>query len=93
MALAEIDSFVLKFKNLLLAGINANMTIKSQAGKAFLTLAAEVDVPGPHTRHAGGTRLRRRVKEEQQNVLQLQILQVLQLLIKLKKPIQIHLLK
>ena len=65
------------------------MTIKSQAGKTFLTLAAEVDflvlilamlVVQDFVV----------VKEEQQNVLQLQILQ---LLIKLKKPIQIHLMK
>ena len=60
MALPEIDSFVLKFKNLLLAGINANLTIKSQAGKAVLTLTAEVDVSRPHPRHVGAARLRRR---------------------------------
>ena len=60
MAIPEIDSFVLKFKNLLLAGINANLTINSKAGKAFLPLAAEVDVRVPHPHHAGAARLRRR---------------------------------
>ena len=60
MALLEIDSFVLKFKNLLLAGVNANLTINSQAGKAILTLTAEVDVPPLHPRHVGAARLRRR---------------------------------
>ena len=60
MAHLEIDFFVLKFKNLLLAGVNANLTINSQAGKAILTLTAEVDVPPLHPRHVGAARLRRR---------------------------------
>ena len=95
MAIPEIDSFVLKLKNLLLAGINANLTINSKAGKASLPLAAEVDVRVPHPHHASAARLRRRVvNEEQQNEQQqLLILQVLKLLIKLKKPMPINLLK
>ena len=60
MAFPEIDSFVLKYKNLLLAGIDANLTIISQAGKAVLTLTAEVDVSHPHPRHVGAARVRRR---------------------------------
>ena len=59
MAFPEIDSFVLKYKNLLLAGIDANLTIISQAGKAVLTLTAEVDVSHPHPRHVGVARVRR----------------------------------
>ena len=67
MAYPEIDSFVLKFKNLLLAGIDANLTINSNAGKAVLTLTAEVDVsshaqPHHHLRHVGAARVRRREK-------------------------------
>ena len=38
MAKAEIDSFILKFKNLLLAGSNATLVIKSNAGKAEVSL-------------------------------------------------------
>ena len=57
MAFPEIGSFVLKYKNLLLAGNNANLTNNSNAGKGFLTLAAEVDVSVPHPRHAGAARL------------------------------------
>ena len=34
--------------------------IDSQAGKAILTLTAEVDVSPPHPRHVGAARLRRR---------------------------------
>ena len=62
MAYAEIDSFVLKLKNLLYAGINADLRIRSEAGKAFVTLAAEVKVPPPSKHHAraGGARERRR---------------------------------
>ena len=60
----EIDSFILKYKNLLLAGIDANLTITSYGGKAVLTLAVEVDVSHPqphhHLRHVGAARLRRR---------------------------------
>ena len=43
MASYEIDSFVLKFKNLLLAGIQANLTIKSEAGQSVMNLSVEVD--------------------------------------------------
>ena len=39
----KIDSFVLKFKNLLLAVIQVNLSIKSEAGKAVKNLSAEVD--------------------------------------------------
>ena len=56
MAYAEIDSFVLKFKNLLFAGNDADLRIKTVAGKTFITLAAEVKVPPTteHHAHAGG---------------------------------------
>ena len=51
MAFPEIDSFILKYKNLLLAGIDANLTITSNGGKAVLTLAVEVDVSRPQPHH------------------------------------------
>ena len=44
MAGYEIDSFVLKFKRLLFAGNNANLTIKSEAGKALVNLSVDVDI-------------------------------------------------
>ena len=65
MAYAEIDSFVLKFKNLLFAGINADLKIKTEAGKTLITLAAEVKVPPTteyHVHAGGGARERRRVR-------------------------------
>ena len=45
MAMSEIDSFIFKFKNLLITGKSATLTIKAEAGKATVNLAAEVDVP------------------------------------------------
>ena len=48
MAMSEIDSFVVKFKNLWHSGRNATLTIKSKAGKAEVTLQAELgDAPHP----------------------------------------------
>ena len=43
MANQEINSFILKFKNLWRAGKNANLTIKSLAGKAHVSLNVELD--------------------------------------------------
>ena len=48
MAMPEIDSFIGKFKNLLYLGVNAHLEIKSEAGKAFIKLTAEVDVCPQH---------------------------------------------
>ena len=65
MAYAEIDSFVLIFKNLLFAGIDADLRIKTEAGKTLITLATEVKVPPTteHHDHAGsGAREQRRVR-------------------------------
>ena len=42
MARAEIDSFILKFKNLLLTGRSATLILKSNAGKAEVNLNVEV---------------------------------------------------
>ena len=65
MAYSEIDSFILKLKNLMLAGIDANLNIKTEDGKATITLTAEVKVsnnvqPHPYHRHVGAARVRRR---------------------------------
>ena len=71
MADYEIDSFVLKFKNLLFAGNNANLTIKSEAGKCLVNLSVEVDITlqpsGPQIyqhRHIGPARQRRHARRE-----------------------------
>jgi hypothetical protein len=42
MALLEIDSFVLKFKNLLHLEKDATLTMKSEAGRAVVTLSVEL---------------------------------------------------
>jgi hypothetical protein len=43
VAMSEIDSFIWKFKQLVNAGKNAHLDIKSEAGKAIVHLTAEVD--------------------------------------------------
>ena len=42
MSLCELDSFILKFKNLWQAGRNANLVIKSNCGKAEAHLSVEL---------------------------------------------------
>ena len=42
MARTEIDSFIVKFQSLLLSGRNATLEIKSNAGKAEVTLHVEL---------------------------------------------------
>ena len=42
---SELDSFVLKFKNLCLAGENPNLTMKSDAGKVSVSLQVEFNFP------------------------------------------------
>ena len=59
MANYEIDSFVLKFKNLLFAGNNANLTIKSEAGKCLVEVDITLQPSGPQIyqhRHIGPAR-------------------------------------
>ena len=52
MARAEIDSFILKFKRLLLSGRDATLVIKSNAGKAEVSLNVVLgDVPPPPDQH------------------------------------------
>ena len=45
MAMSEIDSFYFKFKNLLISGKSANLSLRSEAGKASLSLTVEVELP------------------------------------------------
>ena len=59
MAMPEIDSFIGKFKNLLLLGMNAHLEIKSEAGKAIVKLTAEEDVCPQHPARHGPSRQRR----------------------------------
>ena len=62
---SEIESFISKFKTIANAGINASLMIKTEAGKATVTLTAEVDVaptfasPVPR---GGPARQRRRLR-------------------------------
>ena len=51
--MAEIDSFILKFKNLLFSGRNATLRIKSYAGKAEVSLSVELGeiLPPPDQQH------------------------------------------
>ena len=66
MAMSEIDNFICKFKNLLHAGKIANLTIKSEAGKALVTLTVQVDAPLPSpafkSSRNGPSRQRRRMR-------------------------------
>ena len=73
MARAEIDSFILKFKRLLLSGRDATLVIKSNAGKAEVSLNVVLgDVPPPpnqqHLRQSrnGPSRQRRRVRRAEE---------------------------
>ena len=49
MVVTELDSFVLKFKNLCLARNNANLTMKTIAGKVTVCLQVELDGLPLHT--------------------------------------------
>ena len=49
MVLWELDSFYGKFKNLLCAEKNATLTLKSEAGKAYVTLS--IDLGHVHSDH------------------------------------------
>ena len=69
MARAEIDSFILKFKRLLLSGRDATLVIKSNAGKAEVSLNVVLgDVPPPPDQQDlqqsrnGPSRQRRRIR-------------------------------
>ena len=74
MARAEIDSFILKFKNLLLTGRSATLILKSNAGKAEVNLNVEVGhVHPPSGQHqksrSGPSRQRRRLRRAAQRTL------------------------
>ena len=68
MARDEIDSFIVKFKGLLLSGRNATLVIKSNAGKAEVSLNVVLgDVTPPPDQHLrqsrnGPSRQRRRCR-------------------------------
>ena len=62
---SEIESFISKFKTIANAGINASLIIKTEAGKATVTLTAEVDVAPTFSSllpHGGPARQRRRLR-------------------------------
>ena len=69
MAREEIDSFILKFKSLLLSGRNASLVIKCDAGKAEVSLNVHLDhIPPPPVQvqqqrsRNGPSRQRRRLR-------------------------------
>ena len=69
MVLWELDSFFGKFKNLLCAEKNATLTLKSEAGKAYVTLSLDLGhvhsdhgQPQPRGPRNGPARQRRREK-------------------------------
>ena len=68
MHVSEIDSFIWKFKQLMLSGMKVHLDIKTEAGKAVVHLTAEVDVhvppPQQHSRN-GPSRQRRRERRAQ----------------------------
>ena len=48
MATTELDTFILKFKQLWQSGLNAHLDLESNAGQAWLGLRLQLgDVPGP----------------------------------------------
>ena len=51
MAISELDSFIMKFKNLWQAGRNANLTIKTIDGKVEANLSVELGDPPVLSRH------------------------------------------
>ena len=62
VAMSEIDSFFIKFKQLVYSGKNAHLDVKSEAGKAIVHLTVEVDVQHQHRAQPrnGPARQRRR---------------------------------
>ena len=67
MILSEIDSFYFKFKNLLVAEKDATLTLKSESGRAQVTLCVDLghvlsrdDHDLPHHARNGLSRKRRR---------------------------------
>ena len=61
MAMSQLDSFFFKFKQLLHSGRNAQLEVKSEAGKATIKLTTEVEVPvPPKPSRNGPSRQRRR---------------------------------
>ena len=59
MANAELDSFYVKFKNLLYSEKDATLTLKSEAGRALVTLSLDlghVHSGREHPRHSSGHR-------------------------------------
>ena len=62
--MSEVDNFIRKFKNLLLAGKQANLTIKSETGKVTVTLTVEEELLNvvPIRSRNGPSRQRRRAR-------------------------------
>ena len=68
MAMSEIDSFIYKFKHLWKSGRSASLSLKSDAGKAQVTLHVDLDDPQllpvqhPVRSRNGPARQRRRIR-------------------------------
>ena len=74
MAVQDLDSFYFKFKNLLFAGKDATLTLKSEAGRLQVSLSADLGhvlpaeplhLPHHHCR-SGPSRLRRRARRAEE---------------------------
>ena len=91
MTVCELDSFYFKFKNLLLAEKNASLTLKSEAGRAEVTLSVDLGhlllEAGPQKAQSGrhGPARKRHVKFELQLVFRLKLDKLPSLLIKLTR--------
>ena len=68
MAAQELDSFYFKFKNLLLSEKDATLTVKSEAGRIYVSVSVDLghvlSEHGPPRRHNH----RRKSKRENQSV-------------------------
>ena len=69
MASAELDSFVAKFKSLLLAGKKAKLTVNANAGQAIVTLEVNLSSESDatfHRKHRPPSYYRRQEKRREQ---------------------------
>ena len=69
MTVSEIDTFYFKFKNCLVAGINATLTLNSYEGRAQVTLSANLGhlcPAGPQQEHNKGRNGPARMRQREQ---------------------------
>ena len=77
VAMSEIDSFFIKFKQLVYSGKNAHLDVKSEDGKAIVHLTVEAHVQHKHRAYLGmGLHINDAVRDELrlERLLKLQIM-------------------